>query len=106
MGRGRRIVARNAAVSASRLSTVRVLPLGDANFALHLAALGPADVRQGISQDALRPRIDGDFHLAAMETGGSAGRFLRKEPNIYPLRRCLVDLARVAERLLQSAHRF
>src|SRR5882724_1041107 len=77
-----------------------------ANPALHVSAVGPSDIRQGIAQHALGARIDGDLHLAAMETRRGPGRLLRKKPDVYPLRRRLVDFARVTEYFLQSAHRF
>src|SRR5882724_10468248 len=72
LGFGPSIVARTGRFSRARVP----LALRDANPALYVAAVGPSDVRQGIAQYPLGARIDGDFHLAAVETGRSAGRLL------------------------------
>ncbi len=60
------------------------LALCYANPALHFAAVGPPDVRQGIPQHALRACIDGDFHLAAVESGRSAGQVSAEETTRTP----------------------
>src|SRR5216683_3356955 len=96
------IVARTDRFSRDRVP----LALRYANPALHVTAVGPPDVRQGITQYPLGARIDGDFHFAAVKTGRSAGRLLRKKPDVHPLLRCLVDFTRFTECVLQSAHRF
>src|SRR3984957_6516957 len=89
-----------------RLSRRAFLALRYSNAALHVAADGPTNVGQRISQNALRTRIDGDFHLAAMESRGRAVLgLLRKIPDVNQFRGCLVYLARLAECLLQHAHR-
>ena len=74
--------------------------LGDADLALHLAALRPADVRERIAEYVLRSGVHRDLHLAAVKPGGRAVRFLRQEPHVHFLGRRGVDLARRAERLL------
>jgi hypothetical protein len=51
------------------------LALRDANFTLDLAAVGPADVRQGISQHRLRARIDTYTHFVEVWS------ILRGSPN-------------------------
>src|SRR5882724_6551098 len=50
------IVARNGSVLAEGVG----LEFRYANLALHVMAIGPADVRQGISQHVLGARIDGN----------------------------------------------
>jgi len=48
--------------------------------------------------------FDGDFHLAALESGRRTFlRFLRKKPYVHQLRGRLVDLAGLAKRFLQNA---
>src|SRR5271168_66310 len=77
-----------------------------ANATLHFAASGPADVREREPQNALRTRVDGDFHLTALETGRRCVlRLLRQKPNVDQLRRRYIDLAWLAESFLQHADR-
>src|ERR1700722_1853654 len=95
-----------AALAEVRGAESRALALRHADPPLDLAAVRPPDVRQGIPQHALRACIDRDFHFASVESSRRAVGFLRNEPDVYPLRRRLVDLARLAECLLQSAHGF
>src|SRR5271154_1098066 len=73
------------------------LALRYADPPLHIAALRPADVGKRIAQDALRSRIDGHFHLAAVKAHRRAGGSLREKPHIEKLRRRLVDFSRLAK---------
>jgi hypothetical protein len=102
-GRAKRHQARIAYCIEKRGSGSLTLRYADAP--LHITAGGPADVRQRISQNALRTRIDGDFHFAALESGGrSFPGFLREKPYVHQFRGRLVDLAWLAKRFLQHAH--
>src|SRR5882672_9515711 len=80
------------------------LTLCYANPAFDVAAVAPADIRQGVAQYVLRARIHRDLHFAAVETGWGAGGLLGEKPHVQPLRRGLVDLTWVAESFLQAAH--
>src|ERR1700722_14080564 len=103
--------AQSAIVTAAcckekRLSSRAFLTLRYSYAALPVAAGGPTNVGQRISQNALRTCIAGDFHFAALESRGRAVLgLLRKIPDVTQFRGCLVDLARLAEYLLQHAHR-
>ena len=83
-GRRAAIVARNA---GSPPAVGQRLALRHANAPLHVAAVGPADVRQRIAEHALRARIDGDFHFAAVESRRRTIRLLRQEPDVHQLGR-------------------
>src|ERR1700733_472519 len=84
----------------------RSLTLRYADAPLHITAGGPTDVRQRISQTSLRTCIDSDFHLAALESGRRPFLgLLRQKPYVHQFRGRPVDLARLAKRFLQNAHR-
>ena len=80
------IVARNGRFSQASMSSLAGsgLALCYANPAFDFAAVGPADVRQGIAQDVLRACVHGDFHLAAVETGRERRRASPEETTRTP----------------------